>query len=98
VVRLDRDDAAVVLGRGYPLDTAAPAHRSSKCLRHAPAWPQNSSAAERGHRKLYLDTVTQAAQGVDFDFLRSAQRTAAWHSATLSVHADDARPHSKPHP
>ena len=30
--------------------------------------------AERGYRKLFLETVTQADQGVDFDFLR-AERT-----------------------
>jgi dihydroxy-acid dehydratase len=29
--------------------------------------------AERGYRKLFLQTVTQADQGVDFDFLRAAQ-------------------------
>ncbi|MFJ1255581.1 IlvD/Edd family dehydratase [Cupriavidus sp. CuC1] len=29
--------------------------------------------AERGYRKLFLATVTQADQGVDFDFLRAAQ-------------------------
>ena len=27
--------------------------------------------AERGYKKLFLDTVTQADQGVDFDFLRA---------------------------
>jgi dihydroxy-acid dehydratase len=29
--------------------------------------------ADRGYRKLFLQTVTQADQGVDFDFLRAAQ-------------------------
>ncbi|WP_219214390.1 IlvD/Edd family dehydratase [Variovorax boronicumulans] len=29
--------------------------------------------ADRGYRKLFLTTVTQADQGVDFDFLRAAQ-------------------------
>jgi len=29
--------------------------------------------AERGYQKLFLDTVTQADQGVDFDFLRATQ-------------------------
>ena len=28
--------------------------------------------AERGYRKLFLETVTQADRGVDFDFLASA--------------------------
>ncbi len=32
-----------------------------------------SPAAERGYRKLFLQTVTQADQGVDFDFLRLPQ-------------------------
>ncbi len=31
--------------------------------------------AERGYRKLFLQTVTQADQGVDFDFLRAAAIT-----------------------
>ncbi len=30
-------------------------------------------SAERGYRKLFLQSVTQADQGVDFDFLRAAQ-------------------------
>ncbi|HLU01993.1 MAG TPA: dihydroxy-acid dehydratase, partial [Advenella sp.] len=30
-------------------------------------------SAERGYKKLFLDTVTQADKGVDFDFLRAAQ-------------------------
>jgi dihydroxy-acid dehydratase len=29
--------------------------------------------AERGYRKLFLTTVTQADEGVDFDFLRAAK-------------------------
>jgi dihydroxy-acid dehydratase len=28
-------------------------------------------SAARGYRKLFLQTVTQADQGVDFDFLRA---------------------------
>ena len=31
--------------------------------------------AERGYRKLFLQTVTQADKGVDFDFLRAAKIT-----------------------
>ena len=31
--------------------------------------------AERGYRKLFLQTVTQADKGVDFDFLRAPQIT-----------------------
>jgi dihydroxy-acid dehydratase len=34
--------------------------------------PVKRPTAERGYRKLFLQTVTQADQGVDFDFLRSA--------------------------
>lgn len=30
--------------------------------------------ADRGYKKLFLDTVTQADQGVDFDFLRAAKK------------------------
>jgi dihydroxy-acid dehydratase len=30
--------------------------------------------AERGYRKLYLQTVLQADRGVDFDFLRAPTR------------------------
>ena len=29
--------------------------------------------AERGYRKLFLETVTQADRGVDFDFLASPE-------------------------
>ncbi|SAI40093.1 dihydroxy-acid dehydratase [Bordetella ansorpii] len=32
-------------------------------------------SAERGYRKLFLQTVTQADQGVDFDFLRATETT-----------------------
>jgi dihydroxy-acid dehydratase len=35
--------------------------------------PITSPTAERGYLKLFLDTVTQADQGVDFDFLRAAK-------------------------
>jgi len=31
--------------------------------------------ADRGYRKLFLQTVTQADKGVDFDFLRAAKIT-----------------------
>lgn len=39
------------------------------------AQPVTAPTAERGYRKLYLDTVTQADQGADFDFLRAAHTT-----------------------
>jgi dihydroxy-acid dehydratase len=29
--------------------------------------------ADRGYHKLFLQTVTQADQGVDFDFLRASE-------------------------
>jgi dihydroxy-acid dehydratase len=32
--------------------------------------PVTPPTAERGYKKLFLDTVTQADKGVDFDFLR----------------------------
>ncbi len=35
--------------------------------------PITAPTAERGYKKLFLDTVTQADQGVDFDFLRAAR-------------------------
>jgi dihydroxy-acid dehydratase len=38
----------------------------------ARANPVTPPSAERGYRKLFLETVTQADKGVDFDFLRAA--------------------------
>ncbi len=35
--------------------------------------PVVEPTAERGYRKLFLQTVTQADQGVDFDFLRAVK-------------------------
>jgi dihydroxy-acid dehydratase len=40
--------------------------------RRAQASPVVEPSAERGYRKLFLQSVTQADQGVDFDFLRAA--------------------------
>lgn len=37
--------------------------------------PVRKPTAGRGYRKLFLDTVTQADQGVDFDFLRAEHFT-----------------------
>ncbi|MDO8300098.1 IlvD/Edd family dehydratase [Lacisediminimonas sp.] len=37
--------------------------------------PVTPPTADRGYRKLFLDTVTQADKGVDFDFLRAATST-----------------------
>lgn len=39
--------------------------------------PVTPPTAARGYRKLFLETVTQADKGVDFDFLRSEQRNGA---------------------
>ena len=39
------------------------------------AQPVAEPSAERGYRKLFLQAVTQADQGVDFDFLMPPQRT-----------------------
>jgi dihydroxy-acid dehydratase len=41
--------------------------------RRAQQQPVAPPSAERGYRKLFLSSVTQADQGVDFDFLRAAQ-------------------------
>ncbi|MFI4932204.1 MAG: dihydroxy-acid dehydratase, partial [Burkholderiales bacterium] len=41
--------------------------------RRAKAQPVMPPSAERGYRKLFLASVTQVDQGVDFDFLRAAQ-------------------------
>ncbi len=41
--------------------------------RRAKASPVTAPTAERGYLKLFLQTVTQADQGVDFDFLRAAR-------------------------
>jgi len=38
------------------------------------AHPIQEPKAQRGYLKLFLETVTQADQGVDFDFLRAARR------------------------
>jgi dihydroxy-acid dehydratase len=35
--------------------------------------PVSPPQAQRGYRKLYLDSVTQADKGVDFDFLRAVE-------------------------
>ena len=35
--------------------------------------PVTPPSADRGYRKLFLQTVTQADQGVDFDFLRAPE-------------------------
>ncbi len=42
-----------------------------KLARRAAASPLVEPSAERGYRKLFLQTVTQADQGADFDFLRA---------------------------
>ncbi len=41
--------------------------------RRAKASPVTTPTAERGYRKLFLQTVLQADQGADFDFLRAAK-------------------------
>jgi dihydroxy-acid dehydratase len=38
--------------------------------RRRAAHPVTPPTAERGYLKLFLDSVTQADEGVDFDFLR----------------------------
>ena len=44
---------------------------AEELARRAADNPVTVPTAERGYRKLYLQTVTQADQGVDFDFLRA---------------------------
>lgn len=41
--------------------------------RRKEAAPMTPPTADRGYKKLFLDTVTQADQGVDFDFLRAVR-------------------------
>jgi dihydroxy-acid dehydratase len=43
----------------------------AELARRAAESPMVEPAAERGYLKLFLQTVTQADQGVDFDFLRA---------------------------
>ncbi|MGE5615668.1 MAG: IlvD/Edd family dehydratase [Bacillota bacterium] len=43
--------------------------------RRKKAAPVQEPRAERGYRKLFLESVTQADQGVDFDFLQASSRT-----------------------
>jgi dihydroxy-acid dehydratase len=42
--------------------------------RRARERPVNAPSAERGYRKLFLEHVTQADLGADFDFMRAASR------------------------
>ena len=44
----------------------------TEMARRAKDAPVAEPSADRGYRKLFLETVTQADQGVDFDFLRRA--------------------------
>jgi dihydroxy-acid dehydratase len=59
-IRLD------VAGRSVTLLVA-----ETELARRRAAGPITPPTAERGYLKLFLDTVTQADQGVDFDFLRA---------------------------
>jgi dihydroxy-acid dehydratase len=43
----------------------------AELARRARDQPVTPPTAERGYRKLFLDTVTQADRGVDFDFMRA---------------------------
>ncbi|MCP3711862.1 dihydroxy-acid dehydratase [Paraburkholderia sp. CNPSo 3274] len=45
--------------------------------RRAQANPVTAPTASRGYHKLFLDTVTQADKGADFDFLRAAESRGA---------------------
>ncbi|MEP6791589.1 MAG: dihydroxy-acid dehydratase, partial [Ramlibacter sp.] len=48
---------------------------AEELARRAAEHPVSEPAAERGYLKLFLQSVTQADQGVDFDFLRAARMT-----------------------
>ena len=48
----------------------APSPELARRMAEAPAI---EPTAERGYRQLFLKSVTQADQGVDFDFLKAAQ-------------------------
>ena len=47
------------------------ANRSLTLLVSDAEMAAHAAAGERGYRKLFLETVTQADQGCDFDFLRA---------------------------
>jgi dihydroxy-acid dehydratase len=47
---------------------------AGELARRAAANPVSVPTAERGYRKLFLETVTQADKGVDFDFLRAVEQ------------------------
>jgi dihydroxy-acid dehydratase len=46
----------------------------AELARRAQEQPAQAPAAARGYRKLFLSTVTQADQGVDFDFLAAPEK------------------------
>ena len=66
--------------KGRELTLLVPAE---ELARRAAAKPVTPPSAERGYRKLFLESVTQADKGVDFDFLR-APATRATIPATKS--------------
>jgi dihydroxy-acid dehydratase len=47
---------------------------AEELARRRQAMPVVEPSAERGYRKLFLQTVTQADQGVDFDFLQAVKK------------------------
>jgi dihydroxy-acid dehydratase len=46
---------------------------AEELVKRAKENPVIEPTAERGYLKLFLDTVTQADKGVDFDFLRAVK-------------------------
>jgi dihydroxy-acid dehydratase len=46
---------------------------AEELARRAEAKPVTEPTAPRGYKKLFLQTVTQADRGVDFDFLRAVE-------------------------
>jgi dihydroxy-acid dehydratase len=67
----------------------------AELARRALDQPVIRPSAERGYRQLFLKTVTQADQGVDFDFLRPPAGTPA-SSADRSASADAQPTPAKP--
>lgn len=53
--------------------------------RRAKESPAAEPTAERGYRKLFLQTVTQADKGVDFDFLRAPDNAARRHASPRTM-------------
>ena len=79
--------ALVETGDMVHLDTPARSLRvdvdDAEWERRRAAWsPPATTKAERGYRKLHMDHITQAGEGVDFDFLTKRPYTAKTPTST----------------